>query len=440
MQQKLAFIKEPKMTPMKKIGSLIFMFSCMLQPLSAFLGCGYTFDSEYEITLGYRLDELTASSRLFCNNTSLGSNRDIRVNNINIIELGLKARWVLYDHWLLKASAAGGVTNHGKYKQSEFDGLSCSGPVDLHVCKGNSRDASAALGYVFRPYCDFEIIPLIGLSYDYLRVSMEDSKTDLSSSFDRFEGLTYKSKWIGPWVGLDGRYTYKCFNFAAGYEYHWSRWKGNMDTPKYCNHRELLNDCFKTNDACGNIGYVSAGWNVNSCIYAGLELKFQYWKAHTGRECRQEICPSRDSYRSNHHSRDRDYSRSYDRCSENDCSRSCDRCGDNDCSRSCDRSIDNDCSRSSDRSCDICRSKASFSEYSDYSDYSDYSFFDRDRRFLDDVSNFYDNPNDLFSNCDDDSDTHSGRPGPSMHSKVIGRLKSATWKSFSVTFELRNTF
>lgn len=273
--------------------SIALMVIGLNTSLNAFWSGCDDIQSEYEITGGYRVDKLEARSEFYKEHSSYTADNSLKISGINIFEIGARVRWVLYDNWLFKASLACGVTNHGLYKQSGIDELGDRGHIDIHVKKGNSRDASACFGYIFEPFSGCEITPIIGVSYDYLRVTMRDNHPEscYSSSPD-LDNLTYKNKWNGPLVGLDGRYYYGCFQLDAGYEYHWASWHGNWRVPKRHHRHKAFSDIRQSNDAYGNMGYFTLGWNINACLYAGLEFKCQYFKAKRGDEYNQDTSRS----------------------------------------------------------------------------------------------------------------------------------------------------
>lgn len=282
---------------MKKIG-LLLIFSCLQVSLNAYWAGCEGVKMEYELTSGYRFDSVSSRSKLYNSlpgSLSLSSHENsLKVKEISIFEIGARFRWELYDCLLVKGSLACGITNNGKYQQRGIDELNNQGHLDMSVKTGNSRDASIGFGYVFEPACGLTVAPLVGLGYDMLRISTRNHHRFSSDSID-LDRLSYTNKWNGPWIGLDAHYDYYCFQFDAGYEYHWASWHGNWKVPKNCVRQLSFGDIRQSNNAYGNVGFLRCGWNFSSCFYVGLEAKCQYWKAKSGDEYRK----SNSSYSSN---------------------------------------------------------------------------------------------------------------------------------------------
>lgn len=389
---------------MKKISLVLILLYLQTQVHAYWAGCEDVY-MEYELTAGYRLDSLGSRSKFYDDNTCLLRKNHLTIKDINIFEIGAKLRWELYDSFLFKASVAGGITNHGKYEQCGKDELTNEGRFDLHVKKGNSRDASAAIGYMFEPVCGLEVIPLIGLGYDFLSVSMRDNHC-FSAGSANLNRISYTSKWTGPWIGLDARYNYNCFQFETGYEYHWANWHGNWKAPKRSRREISFSDIRQSNNANGNVGYLKFGWNINSCFYAGVEVKYQYWKANGG-----------DEHRKRHHS-------STNSLTDSD---------------SDGRVLNNDLLSGFDN--------VFVGEFGEF----DNEFGGGNGNFSDFSGDF---SSDFSSNSNSSSSSSStssllseevivagkSPKSDSSGSTNIGKLKSADWQSFSVTLVIRNFF
>ena len=223
---------------------------------------------------GYRYDRVDESVQAFLPAlTGFVEIDDFIYKHIESYVVGAKGLWDdPCTHVFVKGKAHYGWINDGSYRDLELD--------EAHL-GGNSFDASGGVGYNFN-FCNrFSLIPLVGFSYDFIRLQAINSPpTDIG-----FSVKTEKRKfsWYGPWVGFDlllrsSLYSYDDLLFDIGYEFHygWSRTKLSVDLdanenspiwPYRTHFRDMLGQVFHV-DGCF---FLCPQWTL------GLSLQYTYW-------------------------------------------------------------------------------------------------------------------------------------------------------------------
>lgn len=230
---------------------------------------------------GYRYDKLKTSVNVYDPPENLILTDNLKINDINIYEVGVGGRILVCREWLVRLYGTFGQVQNGQYTEVvSVPGAQSN--TKSHVRKGNTNDFSVGGGYLFPCGCGFGVGPVAGWSYDYERVKMGRAKTD-GLPEPVLDDLTYKMRWQGPWLGVEGQYN--CYNarVSLGYEYHWSHWHASWtlhgpDVPGVA-----FSDRRKSNDAFGNVIFLDGAYGFCDSWEIGLGFKAQYWKANGGR-------------------------------------------------------------------------------------------------------------------------------------------------------------
>lgn len=244
-------------------------------------------DADFDLAVGYRQDEITTLIRLYNPKDKFLGADSLRIKNISIGEVGLKASYLLCDSWYVKGYGSLGKVMDGKYRERVTDQLGSSFLSTASVYKGNTSDVLFGAGYLFTLRDCFGDIfrfgPLGGWSFHYQKVTMKNGKVG-DESDPVLDGLSYKTHWQGPWIGVDAQVYFCEIVFKAGYEYHWADWHGKwlLDGPDIVNG--AFSDRRKASRAYGQSVYLEGIWQLFSWFEAGLILKYQEWQAHHGRE------------------------------------------------------------------------------------------------------------------------------------------------------------
>jgi hypothetical protein len=106
--------------------------------------------------------------------------------------------------------------------------------IDAQANMGSVADISGAFGVnLFNWTSGYELVPVIGFSLHQQLLNIHNGVDKLATvppirrPFNDLK-VTYKSRWYGPYVGLDGAVDLGCsFRLDASGEYHWAAYKGN---------------------------------------------------------------------------------------------------------------------------------------------------------------------------------------------------------------------
>lgn len=252
----------------------IWMFLLMTHQL-------YAFDIHVDALAGYRHDELTTLIEAYDPSDVFLLSDDLKAKNLNIYEIGLKGRLSLCG-FMVKGFGTIGKVYNGKYTERVEDSDNIETVTRSDIYSGHTCDASIGAGYLFSLF-NIYAGPVGGWSYHSQKIKMRDAETD-SISDSALDGLTYKMRWEGPWIGLEGGCRLFCIEFSAGYEYHWPHWHADwlLDGPDVSGGP--YSDRRKAHDGYGQVAFIDAAYVFYNYFTLGAELKYQYWKAKNGHE------------------------------------------------------------------------------------------------------------------------------------------------------------
>lgn len=185
-----------------------------------------SWEAQIDIVGGYRWDDITTelNAQRAGNTTILKNN--LSIQSIHTYDIGAHG-WLFWDDWFLRGEFSYGWSDHASFgtntrvydpKHETF--------TRAKVHSGNTQDQTIGVGYLF-PFCWLRLGPLVGWSFDQVRVKMEHVKVD-HQPIHALDGFTYRTKWQGPWVGLEGMFLYYGYDVDFGYEYHFPHWNGKF--------------------------------------------------------------------------------------------------------------------------------------------------------------------------------------------------------------------
>lgn len=240
-----------------------------------------TFGGDAAVMGGYRLDRISTDVRGFDPPGTLVLQDNLKGNNINIWEVGVRGRAELCECFIKGYADFGWVTS-GTYKEYGAFPILVSDVSRGHINGGHTYDYSIGLGYHFYCFDWFKISPLVGYSYDFEKIKMGKMNTN-GFPDPVLNNLSYNMRWQGPWLGLESDFWISCLNMRLGYEYHWSDWKANWNLSGPDVPDVAFSDKRKSNDAYGNVIYVDGRYAIYKGWDIGLGFKYQYWKAKGGK-------------------------------------------------------------------------------------------------------------------------------------------------------------
>ncbi len=265
--------------------------------------------TELELTGGWRRDDL----RSFIV-ASGGATDTVRGNNLNIWQIGIKGRieprfdfggcWS--DGIFARGYAYWGEVGNGDYSHRiNYAQADLELPVTSNIRRdvanadsGRTKDYKIGVGYLFDFTDFFKVGPTVGYSYDKLSYRASNVVGVSSTNFigsvnplsqtciteiDEFtcleEGAKFSNHWEGPWVGVDAKFQFCELEIDAGYEYHWSDWRGAFSLASLD-----LTDCYHYSDkrksykSHGHEAYIDAHYAVNCNWIVGFGLEYKFYR------------------------------------------------------------------------------------------------------------------------------------------------------------------
>lgn len=238
-------------------------------------------DAAIDFTAGYRYDKYATSVHVFDPPETLVLTDNLKFNNLNVYEIGVDSRILVCREWLVRLYATFGKIHDGTYTEVVTAPGIGQATVRSNARKGNTSDFSVGGGYLFPCSCGFGVGPIAGWSYDYQKVKIGTAKTD-GVCDPVLSDLSYKMRWQGPWLGIQGQFMCYDAEVSLGYEYHWSHWHASWSLAGPDVPEVAFSDRRKCNSAFGNVIFLNGAYFFCDCWEVRLGLKAQYWKAPNG--------------------------------------------------------------------------------------------------------------------------------------------------------------
>lgn len=238
----------------------------------------------FDISGGFREDRLTTRVDLFSSPCNFEEANKLKLTSITLWQGGVKAQLALCDYWFLKGFAYFSYGHQGKYHERTFAPGSFETVSKARIHRARMRDFQLAFGYLYPVdgvWGCWGVGPVAGWAYNDQHFKMHHAFTDCVPDLV-LEGLEYKSRWSGPYLGADVAYRHCTILFTAGFEYHWAWWNGDwlLDGPDI--PFVAFSDSRKSKRATGVVFYLDGRWEFYSCWHIGVGLKWQRWEARDG--------------------------------------------------------------------------------------------------------------------------------------------------------------
>lgn len=261
--------------------SLTLLSVALLSGQASAMNC-CPWQGDMALTGGYRSDTIEATVKGFDPPGNLVFTNVFKGDDIDIYEIGFKGSILLCNRWLVRGYVDTGEVHDGKYSES----FTVIGEDDFSLStgkasKGNSYDTSVGFGYMFTCLPCVNFGPVAGYSYHNLKIKMPKVKTD-GVEDEVLNGLSYDSRWQGPWLGFDIHGRLRCFDLNFGYSYHWSHWRAAYELKGPPNQETAFSDRRKSTDAHGNVVFVDGSYYFMRCLSFGVGFKYQSWRATDG--------------------------------------------------------------------------------------------------------------------------------------------------------------
>lgn len=225
---------------------------------------------------GYRYD--TLSTEIYVDipqGTFLGVD-NLRGRNLSIFEMGFKGEVIVNENWFIRFDGETGYYDHGRYyDQQTFSGIDSESKALIH--DGSTLDGTIAGGYVFCFHPNFLIGPVVGWSFDQQRIKMSHASTNGIAS-PVLDGLTYKMRWQGPFLGFETHFYFIGLAITAAYEFHFSDWHADWTLAGPDVFGGHFSDTRSASNSYGSVVFVDATYRMCGWLDLGVGMKYQnYW-------------------------------------------------------------------------------------------------------------------------------------------------------------------
>lgn len=302
-----------------------FLITCIASLLSCSTSYSFWPDAAnytFEFGVGYRRDKLDWEIK---SDTKVSGKSATLASKLNWHDLGIwlidgRFKYITCGNVYFRANADYGWITQGKVTDKDYIGgispsdlvsssstsipagdvgdissIRSSEPVpgSLHkfvssssnAKRGHVYDLSLGFGYMFK-MCDdtLALIPVVGYSWHGQHLEIRDGNLTLPISRS-IEGLNskYKTRWNGPWVGVDLDYYLWCdWSLFASYEFHWARyhakgdWNLRSDLPEGFHHR--------SRDGHGQLALIGVTWDFLDYWTLSIFGEWKYFCARHGRD------------------------------------------------------------------------------------------------------------------------------------------------------------
>lgn len=165
-----------------------------------------------ECDVGYRRDEFKWTNSGLDDTPNVFN--DVNWKELNIVQVGAAASYVSCRNYAIRINGDYGHIYNGRSTVTDYLGDDKTLPIirTVHDAgKGSVYDIEGGVGYRVTSTCGrFVAVPLVGWTFSGQNLHsvnghIEFPFTDLPLPYISLDGVdnTYKTRWFGPWVGLD---------------------------------------------------------------------------------------------------------------------------------------------------------------------------------------------------------------------------------------------
>lgn len=216
---------------------------------------------------------------------------ELQWKDLRIIQFGGSASYVSCTNYALKISGDYGHIYHGRNIDTDFDeNENVFLRSENDAGKGCVYDVEGAVGYrVTSTGGRFIGVPLIGYSYHGQQLHMFEGDLVINrfpppfNGTGRFDGLnsTYKTRWFGPWIGLDFvTRVEKCAYVFGGFEWHLVSYRATGNW----NLREDISEFHHRAHGFGYVVTAGGNWEIWKNWSIGVKANFRNFRTRHGRE------------------------------------------------------------------------------------------------------------------------------------------------------------
>jgi hypothetical protein len=275
--------------------TLLLSFTCIsasqysqdILPCEAYSCMNISHDTQ--IGVGYRQDHLKwVITNEYFNIDPLSK---LNWKNIKIVQFLFAEKITYCDHLCLKLKGDYGRIYHGENTDTDYTRFGSGSEFPFlrsraDANKGEVYDASIGIGYEMS--CNnVSILPLIGCSISGQHLHMTNGYVELNEindSIGSFSGLdsSYKTRWIGPWAGVEFWMIAPCdIDVYGGFEYHSADYHARGD---WNLRQDIIGDFHHTAWGHGLFYTFGLGKYFCNCLEFRLDGIYQIWRTKSGND------------------------------------------------------------------------------------------------------------------------------------------------------------
>lgn len=290
--------------------------------------------SDFSFAAGIRDDYITSKMYAIDKQGKVLFRRFIREKEMTFYTVNANMRYEFGDtccttytwanHFFIRGNVEFGWLGSSRYQDYITNATGNQAVIRARQHKGKVVDGQAGLGYFFM-LCSpsLRVGPIAGWGYNLQSASNDKAKltfNDLPEDVFRYreaDGDHFRTRWRGPFLGLDVIYHVCDWSFETGYEFHWMRlhafWKKTCrnlcNTPcircraERCDGRldefhgrlpGFFSSVIRSNNAYSNLVWAKARWYNWDNFTSGFGAVYRETRSKTGR-----IHPWRGGFRQN---------------------------------------------------------------------------------------------------------------------------------------------
>lgn len=286
-----------RMTINHWLGRGLIFAALALSWTSAELSAKVIHGSDFNFTGGLRRDRITSNSLAFSKFGEVLFSKYIKQQDIDLYTLGANFRYefgekcchmyTIPNHFFLRGHANLGWIGSSRYHATTTTSKGKVDHVRARQHKGKTQDFQGGIGYLGVVCTDnFRAGPIIGWAYNLQRFTTKRAKRN-GNYFPIEDGTSYRTRWRGPFLGLDFIFRECDFSFECGYEFHWAKMHAQWslrghDIPFLLLPQGYFSNHQKANHAYGNIFWAKWRWDLFDGFVSGIGAKYTDFRTKAG--------------------------------------------------------------------------------------------------------------------------------------------------------------
>ena len=285
--------------------SLIKKFVCVILLQRAITLSACNVATEFNFSTGYRNDTLERANRLQLEPPALSQKDYIKINNINLWQIGLNSRLMLpptkrgchiwsWRNFFLTGFAYWGIAGNGANLHEQITNEVAKQIGQAKMKNISTSDYQGGVGYLFEKDC-WDVSLSAGYGYDRQKVQANYGQIAFTPHSDFIEAPLYSSGyrtttiWKGAWVGTEIFYTWssemsRLVRLSLGYEFHPVHYTANHSIPVDATAMEQgMETTTKSSHAFGNVLWLNGRHFFCENWEWGATFTYRRWSAHRGR-------------------------------------------------------------------------------------------------------------------------------------------------------------